>query len=316
MGARYTVTAPLRGTRAFRGAAESSDGSRRDVVIQRFLPELTTNQRFVETFLDDLRSALPLKHSNIVEVLDIARTPANAYYVVTEYLEGCDLKALVTRRERIPLPHVLYVATECCKALTYAQAHDVIHRDVSPRAVLLSTKGEVKLGDFGLARANTTHESSDPGIVKGNFGYLSPEGAEALPVDHRGDVFALGVVLWELLAGRRLFLGGTDYETVMLVRGARFVPIDGLDRELDAVLRRALARDAGERYPHAADLADAMTRYAVSHGIEMSPRDTAMLVRDVWPEISRERVEPIDARILARVQDDARRMSSIIQTTN
>ncbi|MFN0252814.1 MAG: serine/threonine protein kinase [Kofleriaceae bacterium] len=188
MRARYTVTEPLdRGTRVFRGVADFGGGFKRDVAIMRVLPVLTGNKKFVAMFLEELSSSLLLHHTNIVEVLDIAKTPEGAYFVVTEYVDGCDLKALIARRKRIAIQHVLHVLIECCKGLTHAHSliNTVVHRDVSPRAVLLSTKGAVKFVDFGLAKANAQIESSDPGIVKGKFSYLSPEAACGLDVDHR-----------------------------------------------------------------------------------------------------------------------------------
>lgn len=309
MGIRYTVTEPMDRANVFRGIAKSSDGYKRDVAIMRVAPKLPRSS-FSDLFLGELRSSMRLQHANIVELLDIAKTPEDAYYVVTEYVEGCDLKALVARRKHIAIPHVIHVIVECCKALTHAHSLDIIHRDLSPRAVVLSSKAGVKIGDFGLSKVNHQIESSDPGIVKGKFSYLSPETASGFEIDHRADIFATGILLWELLAGRRLFLGQSDYDTVALVRDARFVPIDGLDSALDAVVRKALARDPDARYQSASDLRDALTHYAISRGIKLSPSETARLVRDVGFEIVRERsvraVDPI-------VQAEVHRMTSIIR---
>src|SRR5438876_7591123 len=124
MSARYTITESL-GRGRFRGMAESRDGFKRDVTIMRVLSNLTKNQKFVSMFLGELSSSRLLKHDNIVELLDIAKTPEDAYFVVTEYVEGCDLKTLVARRKRIAIQHVLHVMIECCKALAYAQSLDI-----------------------------------------------------------------------------------------------------------------------------------------------------------------------------------------------
>jgi serine/threonine-protein kinase len=254
----------------FRGAAESSEGEKRDVAIMR-VPPLTKNQKFVAMFLGDMRVALQLKHPNTVEVLDIAKTPGDAYFVVTEYVEGCDLRTFVARQKHIAIQHVLHLVIECCRGLAYAHSVEVIHRDVSPRAVLLGTNGEVKLADFGLAKVNSQIESSDPGIVKSKFSYLSPEAASGIEVDHRADVFAAGIVLWELLAGRRLFLGQTDYQTVELTRAARIPAIEELDPSLDAIVRKALARDTDARFQSASDFGDAIAQYALSRDIKLAP---------------------------------------------
>jgi serine/threonine-protein kinase len=137
--------------------------------------------------------------------------------------------------------------------------------------------------------------------------------AGGLQVDRRSDVFAVGIVLWELLAARRLFLGETDYQTVELVRAARFAPIEGLDPELDAIARKALARDASDRYQTATELADALAQYAVTRRLSVSAVETAPVVRDVRAAIARQRSrEPMDAETYARIQSDLRRMTSVV----
>jgi serine/threonine-protein kinase len=286
-------------------------------VIKRVLPNLTKNQKFVAMFLDELRSSVPLRHTNVVEVVDIAKTPDDAYFIVTDCVDGTDLRTLVTRRKDIASQHALHVMIECCKGLAHAHALNVVHRDVSPRAILLGTRGEVKLVDFGLAKANTQIESSDPGVVKGNFGYLSPEAASGLEIDHRTDVFAAGIVLWELLAKRRLFLGETDYQTVMMVREAHVPAIEALDPALDTIVRKALARDAEARFQSATAFGDALAEYAVSRRIELAASETAKLVQDVKFEVDYERsAKATDHGILAHVQDDVRRMVSILDDSD
>src|SRR5205823_1423360 len=198
----------------FRGVAESMEGFKKSVAIKRILPNLTKNQKFVQMFLDEARLSLFLQHANIVQVFDISRTPDNAYFLVMEYVDGCNLKALIERQKqknkRIEVAHAIYMMMECCKALNYAhflehtdtgEPLNIVHRDISPPNVLMSKNGEVKIVDFGLAKASSQIEATDPGVVKGKFSYLSPEAASGLPVDHRADVFAVGIILWELFTG-------------------------------------------------------------------------------------------------------------------
>lgn len=295
----------------FRGVRESTDGHTRDVVITRAV-SLSTNT-FVAMLLDDVRAAASLHHANIVPLEDIARTPEDAYFVVTDYVDGCDLKTLVSRSKRIALPLVLHIVIECCNGLTHAHSRGVIHRGMSPRAVLLGTNGDVKLADFGLAKVNVQRESSDPGSVKGSFSYLSPEAASGVDVDHRADVFAVGIVLWELLAGRRLFLAMTDFQTVELVREARVPVIEDLDPALDTIVRKALAREVAARFQRATDLGDALARYAVSRDIQLAPAGTAKLVRAVKSEVDDARsANAIDRGSLARMQDSVSRMVSVL----
>jgi eukaryotic-like serine/threonine-protein kinase len=330
---RYTITERLdQGGMAevFRGVAESMEGFKKNVAIKRILPSLTKNQKFISMFLDEARLSLFLQHANIVQVFDISKTPDNAYFLVMEYVDGCNLKALIERQKqkgkRIEAAHAIYMMMECCKALSYAHSLEnpdtneplgIVHRDISPPNILLSKQGEVKLVDFGLAKANSQIESTDPGVVKGKFSYLSPEAASGLEVDHRADVFAAGIILWELFTGRRLFYGDTDYQTVELVRQARVPSIAALnpeiEAELEAVVRKALARDPEERYQNAADLADALAQYLFSRRMKVTSRDIAALVRDTQMELMRKRSsEPKESLIDALIQDEMQKMTSLL----
>jgi serine/threonine protein kinase len=330
---RYTITERLdHGGMAevFRGVAESMEGFKKAVAIKRILPNLTKNQKFVSMFLDEARLSLFLQHANIVQVFDISRTPDNAYFLVMEYVDGCNLKALIERQKqktkRIDIGHSVYLMIECCKALQYAHSLEhpetneplgIVHRDISPPNILLSKNGEIKLVDFGLAKANSQIESTDPGVVKGKFSYLSPEAASGLEVDHRADVFAVGIILWELFTARRLFYGDTDYQTVELVRQARVPSIAALNPEIDAeleqVVRKSLARDPNERYQSAADLGDALAQFLFSRRMKVTARDIAALVRDTQVEMMRKRsVEPKDSLIDALILDEMQKMTSLV----
>jgi len=334
MRERYTISERLdHGGMAevFRGVAESMEGFKRPVAIKRILPNLTKNAKFVSMFLDEARLSLLLQHANIVQVFDISKTPDNAYFLVMEYVDGCNLKALIERGKqkgkRLELAHSIYIMIECCKALQYAhvlehpetnEALGIVHRDISPPNILLSKNGEIKLVDFGLAKANSQIESTDPGVVKGKFSYLSPEAASGLEVDHRADVFAAGIILWELFTGRRLFYGETDYQTVELVRQARVPSIAALNPEVDAeiesVVRKALARDPDERYQSAADLGDALAQFLFSRRMKVTARDIASLVRDTQVEMMRKRsAEPKkDSLIDALILDEMQKMTSLV----
>ncbi|HEX7837448.1 MAG TPA: serine/threonine-protein kinase [Kofleriaceae bacterium] len=330
---RYTITERLdHGGMAevFRGVAESMEGFKKSVAIKRILPNLTKNQMFVSMFLDEARLSLFLQHANIVQVFDISKTPDNAYFLVMEYVDGCNLKGLIERQKqkskRIDIGHSVYLMSECCKALQYAHFLEhpetneplgIVHRDISPPNILLSKNGEIKLQDFGLAKANSQIESTDPGVVKGKFSYLSPEAASGLDVDHRADVFAVGIILWELFTGKRLFYGDTDYQTVELVRQARVPSIAALNPEVDAeleqVVRKALARDPNDRYQNAADLGDALAQFLFSRRMKVTARDIAALVRDTQVEMMRKRSsEPKDSLIDALILDEMQKMTSLV----
>jgi eukaryotic-like serine/threonine-protein kinase len=295
---RYRITERVAAggmAEVFRGVAESMRGFKKNIAIKRILPSLTKNKKFVAMFLDEARLSLALQHANIVQVFDIGHSE-DTYFIVMEYVDGCDLKALLEWRrrinKRIPIAHTLYVVMEICKGLSYAHdlpnpetdaAMGIVHRDISPPNVLISKQGEIKVVDFGLAKATSQVEITDPGVVKGKMSYLSPEAARGEEVDHRADIFAAGILLYEMLTGKRLFYGETDYQTVELVRNAKVPPIKPqnpqVEPELEDIVRKALARRKEDRYQGATDLQDALAQYSYSRGLKVISRDIAELVR-------------------------------------
>jgi serine/threonine protein kinase len=279
----------------FKGVAESLQGFRKNVAIKRVLPALTKNQKFITMFLDEARLSLFLQHANIVQVFDIGHAD-DTYFIVMEFVDGVDLKAIMEWRRRIgrrlTIGQTIYMTMEVCKGLAYA--HDlvhpetgerlgIVHRDVSPANVLISRNGEIKLADFGLAKAASQVESTDPGVVKGKMSYLSPEAARGENVDQRADIFSVGILLYEMLTSKRLFYGDTDYQTVELVRNAKIPPIatqnPEVEPEFEEICRKALARRTEDRFQTATDLQDALAHYQFSRGLKMIQRDIADLVR-------------------------------------
>jgi serine/threonine-protein kinase len=295
---RYRITERVAAggmAEVFRGVAESLQGFKKNIAIKRILPALTKNKKFVAMFLDEARLSLVLQHANIVQVFDIAHTD-DTYFIVMEYVDGVDLKALMEWRRkinrRVPIAHSLYVIMEICKGLSYAhelQNPDtgkplgIVHRDISPPNVLISKQGEIKVVDFGLAKATSQIETTDPGVVKGKMSYLSPEAARGEEVDMSADIFAVGILLYEMLTGKRLFYGETDYQTVELVRNAKIPPIKPqnpqVEPELEDIVRKALAKRKEDRYQSALDLQDALAQYSYSRGLKVISRDIAELVR-------------------------------------
>ena len=295
---RYRITERVAAggmAEVFRGVAESLQGFRKNIAIKRILPALTQNKKFVAMFLDEARLSLSLQHTNIVQVFDIGHAD-DTYFIVMEYVDGVDLKGLIEWRRRLgkrmPLAVALHLINEICKGLAYAHemVHPetgkplgIVHRDISPPNVLISKQGEVKVVDFGLAKASSQIETTDPGVVKGKMSYLSPEAARGEDVDSRADLFAVGILLYELLTGKRLFYGETDYQTVELVRNARIPPIKAqnpeVEQELEDIVRKALAKRKEDRYQTTLDLQDALAHYSYSRGLKVISRDVADLVR-------------------------------------
>ncbi len=319
----------------FRGVAESLQGFKKNVAIKRILPNLCKNKKFISMFLDEARLSLHLQHANIVGVFDIGKSPTeaggdDAYFIVMEFVDGIHLKGIIEslrrRNLRLPVAQVLYILMEVCKGLSYA--HDVtdpennrqlgiVHRDISPPNILISKNGEVKLVDFGLAKATSQLESTDPGVVKGKFSYLSPEAAQGKEVDRRADIFAVGILMYELLTGKRLFYGENDYQTVELVRQARVPSVTqqnaDVEGELEAVVRKALAKDLNQRYQTAGELQDAIAQYLFSRGLKVTSRDIAQLVRDSVAERQQAQPKKATARSLidTLIQEELLKFTSI-----
>jgi len=264
-GQRYSIIEKIDAggmAEVWKARATSMQGFDKVVAIKRVLPSLSENKRFMSMFLDEARLSLNLNHANIVQTFDIGVSD-NTYFIVMEWVDGTHLKSVCdTARSqgyRVPRQQAAYIMAEICKGLTHAhQRRDengnrlgIVHRDVSPPNVLLSREGEIKLVDFGLAKAQSQISTTDPGIVKGKFSYLSPEAAMGQEVDPRTDVFSAGILLWETIAGRKLFHGKTNLETGQRVREARVPKLSDenpeIEEELDAIVAKALAKNPDDR---------------------------------------------------------------------
>jgi len=278
---------------------ESLEGFRKTVAVKKVLPHLVQNEKFLRMFLDEARLSLRMSHANVVQVFDIGQA-GGSYYVLMEFVDGVNLKQvnefLRARGTTLPVEQAVFILVETCKGLQYAHTLadsngrplGIVHRDVSPPNILLSKQGEVKLVDFGLAKAADQLEQTDPGVVKGKFSYLSPEAVEGQEVDRRADIFAAGILLWEMLTGRRLFQGKNDYETVQQVKAADIPPPSrihpAVPRDLDRIVLRALARDLRQRYQTAQDFGDDLYQFLFSHGLKVTSFDIAALVKTVLRE--------------------------------
>ena len=274
----------------YRGAAVSLDGFEKQVAIKRILPSICTDQKFVAMFLDEARLSMQLQHANIVQIFDIGKADGT-FFVVMELIDGPNLRRLMQRSldrgKPVPIPLACYVIAEVAKGLAYAHERTdangvslgIVHRDVSPPNVLVSRRGEVKLTDFGLAKAATHAQQTDAGVIKGKFAYLSPEVVDGRDVDPRADVYSAGIILWELLCGRKLFAGKTDMETVELVRRGQIPSPSSIrpeiDEELERIVLKALARNPKRRYQSARALERAVVGHLFKHGMRVAESDAA-----------------------------------------
>lgn len=251
----------------FLAREETALGAVRRTVVKQILPAFAHDARFAEMLIHEAKLASRLSHRGIVQVFDLGRE-GDALFIAMEYVEGFDLNALLRRcseqREGLPAEFALGIVADVLEALDYAhrrtdeagQALGVVHRDVSPSNVLISYEGEVKLCDFGIAHANDVVRDGEHEALKGKAGYMSPEHARGEKLDARADVFAAGIILWELLAGRRLYRSKNELPLLEQARLAEIPPLPdkGLpNREaLERIVGKALAKEREERYPSAA----------------------------------------------------------------
>ena len=254
-------------------------GYRTLLVVKRILPHLASNRQFIGMFLDEARLAALLDHPNVVRIIEVGHD-GEEYFLAMELVQGKPLSAVLrkaTRERRPPSPALAaYIIAQAASGLGYAHALTdgdgrplgVVHRDVSPQNVLLSFEGAVKLIDFGVARAFGRVAHTSPGGLKGKIEYMSPEQASAEEVDHRADVFALGVVLWEVLTGRRLYRRETELATMRAILDdpiPRPSEVADVPPELDAVVMRALRKRRDARFASAHEMAQALERFAFSN---------------------------------------------------
>jgi serine/threonine protein kinase len=305
----------------FRAESAGLEGFKKLVAIKRVLPHLSEKKQFIGMFLDEARVCAHLSHSNCVQVFDIG-VGDNTYFIVMEFVDGSDLKGVIEGRKKFgqafPVEEATLITVRICEGLSYAHelvdskgnSLHIVHRDMSPPNVLLTRFGEVKIVDFGLAKANSQLERSEPGIIKGKFSYLSPEAAEGQPVDARTDVFAVGIILWEMLAGRRLFLGESDLETVRMVQRAEIPSLREFNpkvpAELDRVLAKGLAREPAKRYQTAREFGRDLNQILFKLGRPVSSFDVSQLVLPIWRERQQKKRDKVDkGAIIGSLIDEA-----------
>jgi eukaryotic-like serine/threonine-protein kinase len=294
----------------FKAKSYGVEGFEKVVVIKRILPELAESDQFVEMFIHEAKLAVRLSHANVVQVFDLGIAPgtvtggmptADAYYMAMEYVSGLDLATLLARCRRkevqIPIEMAVYVAAEVAKGLDHAhrrrdeqnQPLDIVHLDVSPQNVLLSLEGEVKVTDFGIAKAvgvlePTGMEDTRARQLKGKFGYMSPEHAEGEPVDARSDLFSLGTVLYEMLAGVNPFSAPTSFETLRRVSTVEYPPVELLrpdvPPELVALLKTALAPKKEDRFLDAGRMYESLLAFLYAQGRRFSAHDLAAFLAE------------------------------------
>jgi serine/threonine protein kinase len=295
----------------FKAKRTGVEGFEKVVALKRILPHLSDNKEFLDMFVDEAKMVAGLAHPSIVQIFDLGRIE-KSYYIAMEYVHGRDLRTIMKRaREkglRMPLDLSLRVVSQVCAALEYAHRKkdekgrpmQIVHRDVSPQNILISFEGEVKLVDFGIAKAATKASNTDRGALRGKLLYMSPEQAWGRTIDRRSDVFSLGIVLYEMVTETKPFIGaGTELTILELVRQCVITPAREINprvpEALDRVIMKALARDPAERYQDAGQMQRGLERF-LRERPPVTARDLARFLELLFDRAEREEGSPEDRR--------------------
>jgi len=274
------------------------DGFEKVLCIKRILPHAAADKDFVTMLIDEAKLSVLLSHANIVQVYDLGKV-GDDYFIAMEFIHGVNLRDIMyacrETQRAIPPEIACFIASEICKGLDYAhrktdadnQPLNIVHRDISPQNILLSYEGEVKIVDFGIAKAAMNISHTMAGILKGKIAYMSPEQAMGKAIDTRTDIFATGILLYEMLTGQKLFTGESQFEVLKKIRTSNITTDtlpDTIPEKLREIMAKALAANVEDRYQTAGDLQIDLTRYLYSSYADFSPRKIAELVQDLFKE--------------------------------
>ena len=291
----------------FRAKVMGAENFHRLVAIKCILPHLVEDDEFCHMFVDEAKLASNLSHANISQIYELGNH-GGRLYIVMELIAGFNLRELTKRVRklnlRLPDSLVAYIISKAAEGLDYAHemknldgsAINLVHRDVSPQNILLSFDGAVKLVDFGIAKAEQRLTETQSGVLKGKFSYMAPEQVRGNSVDKRSDIFALGCVLWELLAGKKAFQGETDLEILEKVRNPKLKPIHQIDSQVSEVftpiVEKAMATNPDERYQRAHELAEALQPLMIDQKVIVGSRVAAEFMQHLY----REEIEELKSR--------------------
>ena len=261
--------------------------------------EYANEQRFIQMLIDEAKITVSLSHVNIAQVFDLGHVDG-IYYIAMEYVDGLDILRLVNGLhrldEKVPIEAAIFIARQVCAGLDYAHSRtdpngsplNLVHRDISPQNILVSCNGEVKIVDFGIAKAAGLSTKTQAGVVKGKVNYMAPEQVMGKPADRRCDVFSLGIVVWEMLTSQMVYSGDNVGDLVAKVRRAKIAPPSSVRKdippELDGIVLRALAANPQERYQTAHDFQAALTNFLSLRDPNYSASDVARLIDVVRSE--------------------------------
>jgi serine/threonine protein kinase len=293
----------------FLGKHVGEDDFTRICVIKRILPHYAQDKEFVQMFRDEAHICKGLKHTNIVRVEGFEEVEGS-FAIIMEYVEGADLRTLLhtceNMKARLLVPMACYIIAEAARGLHYAHTKEdvitnqplgIVHRDISPQNILVSFEGEIKITDFGIADAESKITETRPGVVKGKYSYMSPEQISAKQVDARTDVFALSIVLWEMLHMERLFNGQNEVETIQLVKNCKIKtptnPNPDINESLSQILARGLAKDVKKRFASASEFEKSLRVFLNKHYPEFTSVELGNFIKKALEKQRKESTDNI-----------------------
>ncbi|WP_428269500.1 protein kinase domain-containing protein [Haliangium sp.] len=289
----------------FKAKSYGVEGFEKIIAIKRILPSMGEDRDFIKMFIDEAKIVGQLAHANICQIFELGRTEG-IHFIAMEYIWGKDGLQIQNRLKKagevMSVPMACHIAAKVCEGLDYAHRKrdpmgtpmQIVHRDCSPQNILVSYEGEVKIIDFGIAKASMRSSRTMAGVLKGKFGYMSPEQVRGLPLDRRSDIFALGTVLYEMLTRERLFQSESDFSTLEKVRNVAIDPPrminPDIPEEVEAIVMKALAPDPDIRYQWCSDMLGDLQRYLMSQPAVFSSKSLAEWMKQHFkPELERER---------------------------
>lgn len=273
-------------------------GFEKRVAIKKILPHLSDEGNLVKAFIAEAKLAALLQHENIVQIYDFGSIDGE-YFIAMEYLFGKDLRKLIRKVNRIDRPldleNTLYIISRICAGLDYShklrdlqgKPLNIIHRDINPQNIFITYEGQVKIIDFGIAKAASHNSTTHEGLIKGKVAYMSPEQARGKIIDHRSDIFSTGIILYELLAGRPMF-EGEILHIYNQVREARYEPLNkllpDLSEKLHAVVERALAKEPDDRYQTCGEMLADLEECIFELSVRTNSRSFANFIKDFFKD--------------------------------
>jgi hypothetical protein len=264
------------------------DGFKRKVAIKRILPHLAGNKNFIKMFTREARVAALLQHPNVVQIFDYGKID-NAYFIAMEYIDGKNLGEIISAlKQGLPFDKATFIISQICKGLDYSHSKKdentgepfhIVHRDISPQNLLVSYQGEVKISDFGISKARSEPSLTQAGVVKGKMAYLSPEQALGEPIDHRADIYALGLVFYETLTGKRVYTFKNDIDAIRTIPKMDIKPLSmsvpDIPEELNRIVMKCLEKQKDNRYQSASAVNTDLLKFKKEQKLTFDASDLA-----------------------------------------